>query len=87
MSKQEELKELLIEDVIPDIEDYMDELFKLIADKKATDDDTAELEEMRDLKSELKTMLEDLENNEIEDEECIEIITELHAMMKEDEEE
>jgi DNA-binding protein H-NS len=84
MTKAQELKELLIEDVIPDIEDYMDDLFTLIADKKATADDKAELEEMRELKSEFHTMLEDLEKNEIDEDECIEIIAELEEMMKDE---
>lgn len=80
MTNVEILIRLLDEEVIPEIEAYMDELFALIADKKATEEDKVELEEIRDLRQEFKVMLEELENGEMDDEECVEIIEEIRAM-------
>lgn len=90
MTNVEELIELLQEDVIPDIEDYMDELFAIIADKKNSVGDIAEakeeLEEIRTLQSDFKEMLEDAKNGEIDEDEANEIIDEIHDMMGEEEE-
>jgi DNA invertase Pin-like site-specific DNA recombinase len=87
MSTIETLKELITEQVLPDIEDYMDELFVLIADKHATDDDKEALEEMRELRSEFQQMLEEIEKGEIDDEEAQGIIEEIEEMMEGSDEE
>lgn len=90
MSNVEELIELIKEDVIPDIEDYMDELFAVIADKKNSAEDIAEakerLEDMRELKSDFQEMLLDAINGDIEEDEANEIIDEIHEMMGGEEE-
>jgi len=80
MTKAEQLTKLLTDVVIPDIEDFMDELFVLIADKRATDDDKADLDEMRELREEFKEMLIELENGDIDEDECDEIIEEINEM-------
>jgi hypothetical protein len=87
MTNAETLTQLLTEEVIPDIEDYMDDLFVLIADKKSTDEDREELENMRELREEFKTMLIELENGDMEEDECLEIIEEIRQMQEGDEEE
>ena len=43
MTKVEELKELLTQDIIVDLEDYIDELFELVAKKNDTIDTKEEL--------------------------------------------
>lgn len=89
MTNAEELIELLSEDVIPDIEDYMDELFTIIADKKASAGDIADakeqLEEIREMHGDFKGMLEEAQKGEIDEDECNEIIDEIHEMMGEEE--
>lgn len=80
MTNAQELKKMLEEEVIPEIEEYMDEIFELIADKKSTKEDEAELEEVRALRDDFREMLEELEADEIDEEECGEIIEELMAM-------
>jgi hypothetical protein len=87
MTNAETLTQLLTEEVIPDIEDYMDDLFVLIADKKSTDEDREELENMRELREEFKTMLIEIENGDMEEDECLEIIEEIRQMQEGDEEE
>lgn len=90
MSNVAELIELISEDVIPDIEDYMDELFGFIADKKNSSGDIAEakerLEEMRELKADFTEMLDEARNGEIDEDEANEIIDEIHEMMGGEEE-
>jgi CHASE3 domain sensor protein len=81
MSNVEELKALITEDVIPDIEDYMDELFALIADNQATADDREALDEMRELKVEFETILKEIAAGEIDEEEALGIIEEIEDMI------
>ncbi len=87
MTNAETLKRLLNDEVLPDIEEYMDELFALIADKKATDEDKEELENMRELRKEFQVMLEELGSGEMDEEECLEIIEEVREMQEGDESE
>ena len=73
MTIQEELEDLIKNEVLVEIEDYIDELFEIIAAKK-DDENTKDFEEM----------LADLIHGDIDDEECREIIEEIHEMRKED---
>lgn len=84
MSIQEELKELIKNDVLFEIEDYIDELFEIIAAKKDDERTKEELEQMQEMKADFEDMLKDLEADEMDDEECHEIIEEINEMRKED---
>ena len=84
MTIQEELKELIKNDVLFEIEDYIDELFEVIAAKKDDERTKEELEQMQEMKADFEDMLKDLEANEMDDEECKEIIEEINEMRKED---
>ena len=86
MSIQKELEDLIKNDVLIEIEDYIDELFEIIAAKKEDDGIKEELKEMQEMKKDFEDMLVDLENGEIDDEECKEIIEEINDMRKDDEE-
>jgi len=78
MSYTQKLEELLLKQVIPDIDDALDEIFEQIADEKnANDEQKEEIEELREFKSDLKDLLEDIKSGEIEDEECQEIYKEI----------
>ena len=84
MSIQKELENLIKNEVLVEIEDYIDELFEIIAAKKEDDEIKEELKQMQEMKKDFEDMLEDLGNNEIDDEECKEIIEEIKEMLKED---
>jgi polyhydroxyalkanoate synthesis regulator phasin len=78
MSYTQKLEELLTKQVIPDIDDALDEIFEQIADEKnANDEQKEEIEELREFKSDLKDLLDDIKSGEIEDEESKEIYNDI----------
>ena len=87
MSIQKELEDLIKNEVLIEIEDYIDELFELVAAKKENDEIKEELKQMQEMKKEFEDMLVDLVHGDIDDEECEEIIAEINDMRKEEEEE
>lgn len=89
MSYAQKLEELIKESVIPDIEDRMDELYTIIADKKneSIDDAKEELEELIEFRDDLKDVLVDIECGEIDEDECKEMIDDILEAQKGDEEE
>ena len=86
MSIQKELEDLIKNEVLIEIEDYIDELFEIIASKKDDENTKEELAQMQEMKKDFEDMLVDLENGEIDDEECKEIIEEINDMRKEEDE-
>ena len=84
MSIQKELENLIKNEVLVEIEDYIDELFEIIAAKKEDDEIKEELKQMQEMKKDFEEMLADLIHGDIDDEECREIIEEIHEMRKED---
>jgi hypothetical protein len=87
MSIQKELEDLIKNEVLVEIEDYIDELFEIVAAKKEDDEIKEELKQMQEMKKEFEDMLVDLVHGDIDDEECEEIIAEINDMRKEEEEE
>ncbi|MFW3343652.1 hypothetical protein [Aliarcobacter butzleri] len=84
MTIQKELEKLIKDEVLIEIEDYIDDLFEIIASKKDDENVKEELKHMQEMKKDFEDMLEDLGNNEIDDEECKEIIEEIKEMLKVD---
>ena len=84
MSIQEELKELIEDDVLFEIEDYIDELFEIIASKKDDERTKEELEVMQEMREDFNEILKDLASGDMDDEECQEIIEEIKEMRKDD---
>lgn len=84
MTIQEELERLIKDEVLLEIEDYIDELFEIIASKKEDENTKEELIQMQEMKKDFEEMLTDLQNGEIDDEECKEIIDEINEMRRED---
>ncbi|WP_418185306.1 hypothetical protein ACNSOS_10865 [Aliarcobacter vitoriensis] len=80
MSIQKELETLIKDDVLVEIEDYIDDLFEIIASKKDDDEIKAELLDMQEMKKEFESLLVELENGELSDEECEELIEEINTM-------
>jgi hypothetical protein len=74
MSIQKELEDLIKNEVLEEIEDYIDELFEIVASKKEDENIKEELKQMQEMKKDFEEMLVDLANGEIDDEEAREII-------------
>ena len=87
-SKKDELIQLLENVLIPDLEDYMDDLFEVIASKKTKDPEAeAELAETREVYQDFQEILQDAANGEMDEAECAEVLEELREMMEENPEE
>ena len=82
MSIQKELEDLIKNDVLIEIEDYIDELFEIIAAKKEDESTKEELKEMQEMKKDFEELLNDLEAGEIDDEEAQEIYDEIVDMLE-----
>ena len=80
MTNNEKLIDLIQNQMIPDLEAYMDDLFEEIASKKGTKETEAELEETRTLYRDFQELLEDALSGEMDEEECAEIIQEILDM-------
>ncbi len=88
MAGCEELKELLEIEVIPDIEEVIDELFEEIADAKKADEAVKkEYAELQEMWAAFVELLHDLEEGDVSEEECAQIFTELEEMIESSEEE
>jgi len=86
MSYAQELETLIKETVIPDIDESLDSIFEEIADnKEATEDAKEEIEELREFKADLQDVLDDIENGDIDEDECKEIIDDIKEAQKQGE--
>lgn len=82
------LKELIEKTVMPDIEDRLDEIFADIAkSKNASEEQNAEIKEMHEMRDEFNDVLKDIENRELDKEECAELYEEIMEMISDSEEE
>jgi len=87
MSYAQKLEELLTKEVIPDIDDRLDEIFETIAgEKNANDEQKEEIEELREFKDDLKDVLDDIATGEMEEDECKEMIDDILEAQQDDEE-
>lgn len=80
MTTQEKLLNLIHNEVMPDIEDYLDELFELVAAKKEDAQMKEEILYMQEMQQEFQDLINDLNNDEIDEEEAQEIIDEIIDM-------
>ena len=82
------LKDLIENVVLLDIEDYLDDLFEDIAsNKNASDADNDELKNMHEMREEFQGILEDIKENNLYQEDCSELLSEITQMIKENQEE
>ncbi|MDQ1243711.1 MAG: hypothetical protein QG565_51 [Campylobacterota bacterium] len=87
MSYAQQLKELITKSVIPDIDERLDEIFQEIADsKEASMDAKDEIEDLREFKADLQDVLEEIANNDIDEDECKELIDDILEAQKGDDE-
>ena len=83
MSYAQELEKLIKESVIPDIDESLDAIFEEIAEsKEASEDAKEEIEELREFKADLQDVLLDIENGDIDEEECKELIDDILEAQK-----
>jgi hypothetical protein len=82
MSVCKKLLDLLNEELIPEVEDFIDNIFELVNGKKASEQDKINLDEARELLGGFKELVEDLESDEVDKEECQETYDELKSMAK-----
>ena len=71
---------MIQKEVLPDIEDHMDEMFAIVADKNATEEDKEELKETQKLHQDFKDIVKELEENELEEDEILEWIEAIEEM-------
>jgi hypothetical protein len=82
MTQSQKLIQLLEEQVLPDTQDHLDYLFELVATKKADQEEINELKEIQDMRTEFKTMLDDIKSGDMDQEEIEELVCEIEEMLK-----
>ena len=85
MRIEQKLANLIKDEVLREIEDYIDELFEKIVSKKDAKEDKETLKEMQEMKKEFEKILAEIESDELDEEECIELFNEIMDMRKEEE--
>ncbi|MDD2370180.1 MAG: hypothetical protein PHQ90_12830 [Sulfuricurvum sp.] len=81
-----QLKHLIQNELIPDVEDHIDEIFESIASQKdATPQERAQLEDMQALRDEYKELLKEIQSGDVDEEEAEQLYTELTSMRENDE--
>jgi len=74
----EKLKNLLTSEIIPDLEEAIDELFSMIEKAKmASIADKEELQELQEMHSECKDIVSEIDSNEMSEDEAEELLEEL----------
>jgi hypothetical protein len=74
----EKLKNLLTSEIIPDLEEAIEELFSMIEKAKmASIADKEELQELQEMHSECKDIVSEIDSNEMSEDEAKEILEEL----------
>ena len=85
MTEAKDLIDLLENDVLPEVESFIDDLYEKIAEtKNASEEDKTQLAELQELRKEFSTLLDDVKNGELDEEECRAIIDEIDMMRDED---
>ena len=78
MKNTEKLKNLLTLEIIPDLEEAIDELFSMIEKAKmASIADREELQELQEMHSECKDIVSEIDANDMSEDEAKELLEEL----------
>ncbi|MFY9143361.1 hypothetical protein [Sulfuricurvum sp.] len=76
-----QLKHLIQSELIPDVEEHIDDIFESIASQKdATPQERLQLEDMQALRDEYKELLKEIQSGDIDEEEAEQLYTELTSM-------
>lgn len=78
MQKTQQLKNLLENEILPDLENAIDEIFQILdKEKMISMSDREDLENMQEMHQECRDILIEIEANEMDQEEAEELINEL----------
>lgn len=78
MTNLEKLKNLLVNEIIQDLEEAIDDTFKMVEKEKSISlSDREELEDMQEMHAECKDILEEIALGEMDEDEATEILAEL----------
>lgn len=80
MSKIEQLEKTLKEEMLPELEDHLEELAKYTQSWKATSDDKEEYEDLKEMKEYFLNVLEDINNYKLTEDDAMEILEVLEEM-------
>ncbi len=84
MTKIQQLKNLLENEILRDLEEAIDEMFRMIErDKTVSLADREELEQMQEMHAECREMLVEIESGEMQEDEANELLSELVEMKTE----
>jgi len=79
------LKQLLKDEVLPDIENTIDNIYEQIAKQKNTSDEiNKELEQLHEMRDEFKNILQEIDDNKLQNQECEELYEGINAMIEGD---
>jgi len=78
MQKTQQLKNLLENEILPDLESAIDEMFQMIEKEKMVSiSDREDLEQMQEMHQECRDILVEIESGDMEEEEANELLEEL----------
>jgi len=87
MSNSEKLKNFLTQEIIPDLEEAIDEMFSMIEKAKmASIADKEELQDLQEMHAECKEIVVEIEAGEMNDDEAGDILAEFVEMKTADDE-
>jgi len=87
MSNTEKLKNFLLQEIIPDLEEAIDEMFAFIEKAKmASIADKEELQDLQEMHAECKDIVAEIESGEMNDDEAGDILAEFVEMKTADDE-
>lgn len=80
---QTQLKNMIVELMIPETKDFIEELETLVKNDTATQDDKEAIEEMNSFLEELESIVSAVDEKLINDDEAQEILSKIEAMIEE----
>lgn len=84
---KQNLKDIVEVTMIPEVEDYLEDLNKLIEENKATDDDMEAIRDMESFLVELHNIILVIEEDKLNDEEANEVYQNIMNMIEESKQE
>ena len=78
---QKKLQDIITSQVIPESEEYLKELHKLLEENKASEDDIEAIKEMESFLVELQNIVDAIDENKINQEQAEEIYEKIVAMI------
>jgi len=86
MSKiKDDLKEIVETLMIPEVEEYLEDLFNLLEKNEATEDDMNAIREMESFLVELENILLAIKENKIDDEQAAEVYENIQKLINDSE--